>query len=117
MKTALDQLDLVVDIIRHSKSTDVARTELMTQLSLSQIQAQAILDLQLRRLVALEQQKIMDEYTQVLKTIGYLEDLLANPRKILLVVKQETEELKLKHGDSRRLRSAMQEPSTINEED
>ncbi len=66
LKTALDQLDLVVDIIRHSKSTEAARNELMSQLSLSQIQAQAILDLQLRRLVALEQQKIMDEYTQTI---------------------------------------------------
>ncbi len=117
LKTALDQLDLVVDIIRHSKSTDVARTELMTQLSLSQIQAQAILDLQLRRLVALEQQKIMDEYTQVLKTIGYLEDLLANPRKILLVIKQETEELKLKHGDSRKTRISDEEATTPKDED
>ena len=90
LKTALDQLDLVVDIIRHAKSTEVARNELMSQLSLSQIQAQAILDLQLRRLVALEQQKIMDEYTQTIRTIAYLEDLLANPKKILFLIKQET---------------------------
>jgi DNA gyrase subunit A len=117
LKTALDQLDLVVDIIRHAKSTDVARAELMAQLSLSQIQAQAILDLQLRRLVALEQQKIMDEYTQVIKTIGYLEDLLANPRKILLVIKQETEELKLKHGDSRKTRISDEEATTPKDED
>ena len=102
LKTALDQLDLVVDIIRHAKSTEVARNELMSRLELSQIQAQAILDLQLRRLVALEQQKIMDEYTQTIRTIAYLEDLLANPKKILFLIKQETEELKSKYGDSRR---------------
>ncbi len=102
LKTALDQLDLVVSIIRNSKSTEEARNELMSQLGLSQIQAQAILDLQLRRLVGMEQQKIMDEYTEVLKTIGYLEDLLANPRKVLHVIRQETEELRLKHGDGRR---------------
>jgi len=116
LKTALDQLDLVVDIIRHSKSTEAARNQLMSQLSLSQIQAQAILDLQLRRLVALEQQKIMDEYTQTIRTIAYLEDLLANPKKILFLIKQETEELKTKYGDARRTQISDEEAVAISEE-
>lgn len=117
LKAALDQLDLVVNIIRHSKSTEAARTELMNQLSLSQIQAQAILDLQLRRLVALEQQKIMDEYTQTIRTIAYLEDLLANPKKILFLIKQETEELKSKFGDSRRTKISEEEAVKLVDED
>ncbi|MCX5998661.1 MAG: DNA topoisomerase 4 subunit A, partial [Chloroflexi bacterium] len=89
LKIALDHLDQVITIIRQAPNTDSARNELMSQLGLSKIQAQAILDLQLRRLVALERQKILDEYTDVLKTIAYLEDLLGNPTKIYFLIKEE----------------------------
>ena len=63
----------------------------MTEFSLSQIQAQAILDMQLRRLASLERQKILDELAEVHKTIAYLEDLLADPKKILGLVKDEAD--------------------------
>jgi DNA gyrase subunit A len=117
LKIALDNLDQVVSIIRGSKNTDAARTELMNTLDLSTTQAQAILDLQLRRLVALEQQKIMDEYTQTIQTIAYLEDLLGNPKKILFLIKEETQELMTKYGDSRRTKLVEQEATAFREED
>ncbi|MFC1977984.1 DNA gyrase subunit A, partial [Chloroflexota bacterium] len=75
---------------------------LMTDFSLSQIQAQAILDMQLRRLANLERRRILDEYTEVLKTISYLEELLANPRRVLLLIRDDVKELKSKYGDPRR---------------
>jgi DNA gyrase subunit A len=117
LKVALDHLDEVVTIIRQSRTTEMARNELMSQLGLSQIQAQAILDLQLRRLVALERQKILDEYTETLKTIAYLEDLLANPRKILSLIKVETNELSSKYGDARRTQLSMEEAGEFRDVD
>lgn len=117
LKIALDNLDQVVAIIRGAKNTEAARSELMSALSLSTAQAQAILDLQLRRLVALEQQKIIDEYTQTIQTIAYLEDLLANPKKILFLIKEETQELISKYGDSRRTKLSEQELVDFREED
>ena len=74
----------------------------MTRLGLSERQAQAILDLQLRRLAALEQAKIEDEYRQVMARIDYLEDLLANPEKILSLVREDALALKEKFADKRR---------------
>ena len=74
----------------------------MTEFSLSQIQAQAILDMQLRRLANLERKKILDEYKDILKTIAYLENLLANPEKILKLIQEDLQELKTKFGDKRR---------------
>ncbi len=117
LKIALDNLDLVVAIVRQSPTTEKARNELMDQLGLSQVQAQAILDLQLRRLVALERKKILDEYEDVLKTIEYLEDLLANPHKILLLIKKEAEELITKHGDDRRTQISTDEPTDFSDMD
>ncbi|MFC1968840.1 DNA gyrase subunit A, partial [Chloroflexota bacterium] len=102
LKIALDNLDKVIAVIRGSESADSARTNLMQNFNLSQVQAQAILDMQLRRLAALERQKIDEDYAEVLKTIAYLEDLLANPRKILFLIKEEVGELKAKYGDPRR---------------
>ena len=83
LKIALDHIDAIIATIRRSETAEVARKNLMTGFGLTQIQAQAILDMQLRRLANLERQKILDEYAEVLKTIAYLEELLANPRKIL----------------------------------
>ncbi|MBI4303876.1 MAG: DNA gyrase subunit A [Chloroflexi bacterium] len=102
LKIALDHIDQVIATIRQSESAEKARQALMTGFGLSQLQAQAILDMQLRRLAHLERNKIYDEYTEVLKTIAYLEDLLANPGKVLFLVKEEVTELKTKHGDARR---------------
>jgi len=89
----------------------------MKSFHLTQIQAQAILDMQLRRLAHLEQQKIIDEYNEVLKTIAYLEDLLANPKKVLFLIQQEAAELKTKYGDKRRTVIHKVEVEEFNEED
>src|SRR5207249_5335516 len=83
LKVALDHLDAVIRTIRQSESAQKALGTLMTRYHLTEIQARAILDMQLRRLAALERQEILDELAELLKTIGYLEDLLANPRKIM----------------------------------
>jgi len=117
LKIALDNIDLVISIIRSSATADIAREALMQKLGLSQIQAQAILDLQLRRLASLERQKIIDEYNEVLKLISYLEDLLASPRRILMLVKTETEELKTKYADARRTEIREQGVIDFSEED
>lgn len=117
LKIALDNLDEVVTIIRNSRNTEAARAELGSALGLSAQQAQAILDLQLRRLVALEQQKILDEYAETIKTIAYLEDLLSNPKKILYLIKEEAEQLGSKYGDARKTKLSEQEAADFSEED
>jgi len=101
-RIALNNLEQVIKIIRQSQTVESARANLMAAFTLSQIQAQAILDMPLRRLAKLEQDKITEEYATVIKNISYLEDLLANPRKVLSLVAQDAEELKSKYGDSRR---------------
>jgi len=101
-KIALDHIDKVVATIRKSETADAARRNLMTGFGLTQAQAQAILDMQLRRLANLERRKILDEYAEVVKNIAYLEDLLANPRRMLLLIKEEVDKLKSKYGDPRK---------------
>jgi DNA gyrase subunit A len=101
-RVALNNLEQVIKIIRQSQTVESARADLVAAFTLSQIQAQAILDMPLRRLAKLEQDKITEEYAAVIKNISYLEDLLANPRKVLSLVAQDAEELKSKYGDSRR---------------
>jgi DNA gyrase subunit A len=107
----------VIALIRRSETPETARKGLMETFAMSQIQAQAILEMQLRRLAHLEQQKIIDEYNEVVKTIAYLEDLLANPRKILYLVKQDMGELKEKYGDKRRTLIKKDEVEEFQEED
>ena len=117
LKIALDNLDRIIDTIRRSQSAESARKNLMDAFNLTQVQAQAILDMQLRRLAALERKKVIDEYTEVLKTIAYLEDLLANPRKVLFLIKQDISELKEKYGDPRRTEIIEEEPTEFREAD
>jgi DNA gyrase subunit A len=117
LKIALDHIDAIIKTIRESQNAEVARRSLMEKFELSQIQAQAILDLQLRRLASLERQKILDEYEEVKKQIAYLEDLLANPHKILMLVKDEAAELKSKYGGSRNTQISDQEARVLDEED
>jgi DNA gyrase subunit A len=102
LKIALDNIDEVIKLIRAAKNTEAARHDLRQRFNLSEMQAQAILDMQLRRLANLERQKILDEYAEVIKTISYLEDVLANTKKILGLVKEETIALRDKFGDERR---------------
>ncbi|MDY7042200.1 MAG: DNA topoisomerase (ATP-hydrolyzing), partial [Chloroflexota bacterium] len=87
LRIALDNLDAVIETIRRSPDAETAHARLMKRFKLSDLQAQAILDMQLRRLAALERKKIEDEYAAVMKTIAYLEDLLAHPQKILALIK------------------------------
>jgi DNA gyrase subunit A len=101
-RIALNNLEQIIKIIRQSQTVESARANLMAAFTMSQIQAQAILDMPLRRLAKLEQDKITEEYATVIKNISYLEDLLANPRKVLSLVAQDAEELKSNYGDSRR---------------
>lgn len=117
LRTALNNLDAIIQTIRQSQDADTARTDLMEKFGLSQVQAQAILDMQLRRLAALERQKIEDEYQEVIKTIAYLEDLLAHPHKILGLIKDDLAELKETYGDKRRTRILIDETGDFNEED
>jgi len=116
-RIALDNMEQVIKVIRQSENVDVARANLMTAFSLSQVQAQAILDMPLRRLARLEREKIAEEYADILKNISYLEDLLANPRKILFLIKQDVAQLKSKHGDERRTSISEEEVTEFRQED
>ena len=104
LRIALSFLDQVIAIIRNAPDAETAKAELIARLSLTELQAQAILDMQLRRLAALERQKIEDEYQECLRTIAYLEDLLANPAKVLALIKEDVLKLAEKYGDLRRTR-------------
>jgi DNA gyrase subunit A len=117
LKIALDHLDAVIALIRAADSAEEALNGLIAQFGLSEIQSKAILDMQLRRLAALERNQILEEYANVLKTVAYLEDLLANPHKILLLVRDEMVELKAKYGDERRSRIIATEPNAFRDED
>ena len=99
---ALDRMDEVIQIIRGSQDVEAARNNLMETLDLTQVQAQAILDMQLRRLAALERERLENEHRDLMNTIASLEELLASPEKILAEVKSETEKLKKDYGDARR---------------
>ncbi len=104
LKIALDNIDEVINTIRRSRTTDSARRNLMKAFKLSEIQANAILDMRLARLAALERQKIENEYKEVMAEIGRLETLLANPELILGLIKDDMTELQEKYGDERRTR-------------
>ncbi|MFN3741369.1 MAG: DNA gyrase subunit A [Anaerolineales bacterium] len=114
---ALANLDAVIQTIKESPDADQARQRLMERFHLTEIQAQAILDLQLRRLAALERQKIEDEHRQTRAWIEYLEDLLANPQKILALIRDEMQELAEKYGDERRTRILTEAGGELDEED
>ena len=117
LRIALEFLDEIIAIIRGSASAEEARNALMSRFGLSQLQAEAILNMQLRQLTALEREKIEEEYKTLLKRIAYLEDLLSNPLKILAVIKDELRYLKDKYGDERRTRIVPVEAEEIGEED
>jgi DNA gyrase subunit A len=114
---ALANLDEVIKTIRESKDVDTAKERLMSRFKLSEIQAQAILDMQLRRLAALERQKIEDEHRELMERITYLEDLLANPVKILGLIKEDLSGLSEKFGDERRTRIVGETHEELKEED
>jgi len=114
---ALAHLDDIIATIRSSKDAEQARKRLMERFRLSEIQAQAILDMPLRRLAALERQKIEDEYREVKERIAYLEDLLASPKKVLALIKADLQDVAEKYGDERRTLIARDASVEIREED
>ena len=99
---AIDIIDEIIKLIRASMSTEEAKQGLVTQFKFSEIQAQAILDMQLRRLAALERQKLVDEYEEVIKIIAELEDILANEKVLREVIVKELKEIQKNYGDERR---------------
>jgi DNA gyrase subunit A len=117
LKIALDNLDAVIRTIRESADVDVARTNLMERFGLSEPQAQAILDMRLARLAALERKKIEDEYLQVIQLIAELEDILANPARVLAIIKDELAELKRKYAGERRTRVVDDSNRELTDED
>ncbi len=104
LKIALDHLDEVIRTIRESADVETAKANLMSRFDLSDLQAQAILDMRLARLAALERKKIEDEYLGVIQLIAELEDILANPSRVLAIIKDELLELKRKYAGERRTR-------------
>ena len=114
---ALNNLDAVIKTIRESEDADVAKSNLVKRFKLTEIQAQAILDMQLRRLAALERWKIEDEHKQVTQTIADLEDLLAHPKKILGLIQDDMRDLIEKYGDDRRTRIAGDATEELSEAD
>ena len=115
---ALQNLDEVIQAIRRAQSAEQAKERLMkAPFEMSERQAQAVLDMQLRRLARLEREKIEEEYKGVIQQIAYLEDLLANPRKIDYLIKEDAQEIKKKYGDPRRTRIIDQELEELTEED
>jgi DNA gyrase subunit A len=114
---ALDHLDAVIQTIRQAESREAARPQLMTSFGLSELQARAILEMQLGQLANLERTRIMEEYEEIKLRVAYLEDLLANPRKITLLVRDELDELKKKFGDPRRTEILSDFAGEITDED
>ncbi len=114
---ALAKIDDVIATIRKSKNAEVASKRLVERFKLTKIQAQAILDMQLRRLAALEQEKIETEHKQLQELIANLEGLLANPEKILELIKDDLDDLVSKYGDPRRTRIAPEASEEFSEED
>jgi len=99
---AVSNIDAIIRLIRAADDVDMARQQLMARFELSEAQANAILDMQLRRLAALERQKLQDEYDQVLQRIAYLEDLLASPSKILQLIRDDLTAIDQQYGDARK---------------
>ena len=114
---AIDDLDNTIQLIRNAPDVEAARLALMERYTLDEEQAQAILEMQLRRLAALERKRIEDEFKQLNKRIAELQALLADPSKVLLIVADETRKLKEKFGDERRTEVTAQEAGDFSNED
>ncbi|MCK1977542.1 DNA gyrase subunit A [Jeotgalicoccus huakuii] len=114
---ALDHIDEIIKTIRASATDEEAKTSLMSQFEFSERQAQAILDMRLRRLTGLERDKIQSEYDELLKTIEYLKAILDDDNKLLEVIKEELTEIRDKFGDDRRTEITIGNISDIEDED
>ncbi len=102
LKIALDSIDAVIETIRNSKTVDVARERLVGKFGLTDIQAQAILDMRLQRLTGLEREKVESEYVELLKTIARLQQILSSEVQLMGIIKQELLEIRKKYADERR---------------
>jgi DNA gyrase subunit A len=117
LKIALDNLDQVISTIRNSRTRDSARNNLRQNFKLSEEQANAILEMQLGRLAALERKKIEEEYREVIKQIAEYEDILANARRVLFLIKEDLKQLKETYGDVRRTRIVAEASGDLSVED
>jgi len=117
LKKALDHIDEIIKIIKKSKDIEDAKRNLMKTFKFSEIQAQTIVDMKIGRLTGLERQKIEDELAEVQALIKELKDILANPRRILTIIKNELKEIALKYGDDRRTRIIKQGITAMSDED
>lgn len=117
LSIALDHIDEVIATIRSSETTDEARANLIKKFKLSEIQANAILSMQLRSLAGLERQKIADELTELAKLIKQLKEILADEKMILALIKEELEELKERFDDKRRTKIIAQELGKFSDEE
>ena len=116
LRIALDHLDSVINTIREAETVDIARTALMETFSLSEKQAQAILDLRLHRLTGLEREKIDRDYHDTMELISYLESILADEQMVLGIIREDLLEVKRKFGDKRRTQIVEQAPDFSNED-
>jgi DNA gyrase subunit A len=117
LRIALDNLDAVINLIRNSRTTDIAREGLMTQFQLSEKQAQAILDMRLQRLTGLEREKIEEEYNDLVKLIAELKAILADEEKVLEIIREELTEIKERFNDERRTEIVANGIEMIEDED
>jgi DNA gyrase subunit A len=117
LKIALDHLDAVIKTIRESADVERAKANLISRFDLSDLQAQAILDMRLARLAALERKKIEDEYLAVIQEIAELEDILANSARVLQIIKDELAEMKRKYAGERRTRVQDDSSRELTDED
>lgn len=117
LKIALDHIDEVIKTIRASQTQEEAQKNLMKKFKLSEIQSQAILSMQLRRLTGLSRKEVEDELAELVKLIAKLEDILSDEKKILKIIKDELIELKEKYGDERRTKVVAQELGKLSDED
>ena len=117
LKIALDHIDEVISIIRASETTEEAQENLIKKFKLTEIQAKAILAMQLRTLAGLERKKIEDELAELMKIIAKLEAILASEKKILAIIKQELSDIKKQYGDERRTKVVPNELGKMSDED
>ena len=117
LKIALDNIDAVIKLIKASKDTPEAKAGLMKKFKLSEIQAQAILDMKLQKLAGLERQKIEDELKALLELIKDLKDILGSPKRIVNIIKEQMDEVVEKYGDERRTRVIPTAAGAFNAED
>ena len=117
LKIALDNLDEVIKLIRASKDQDAAKQGLISKFDLTEVQAQAILDMQLRRLAALERQKIEDELKQIIAIIDDFSDILSSPTRVISIIKKELTDLRQKYADERKTKVVKGKVGELTDED